>query len=259
MFSEERLKKIKAILLEQHHVEIKTLSALIPVSDATIRRDLDQLEKTGFLIKRYGGATINNEFIQKVTDSNEDFDAIMQNKALLGLLAADLVEDGDVIFIGAGNTCWQITKYIKEKKNLTVVTNSFSVVLELQNSVNIKLIFLGGDVEIESQKSFTSGRLASETLKSIYIQKSFITVNGISRKFGYSINNHFLTDMYSMLLQSSNEIIVVADQSKFEKRAFRTLCDFDAIHTLVTNQVVSDEFRQYCEGKGIKLVTNASF
>lgn len=258
MFTEERLKKIKEILLEHHHIEVNTLCSLLPVSIATIRRDLDKLERDGFLIKRHGGAVINKEYIENVAFKGGDPDLYLTEKSVLGLIAAELIENGDVIFLGAGNTCWQISKNIIEKKNLTVVTNSFNVVAELKAHSNIKLVFLGGDVEDEDQKSFTTGRLALDTLKGIYIQKSFITVNGISLEYGYSINNHLLTDMYSVLLEYSNETIVVADISKFDKRAFRHLCDFDAVHKVVTNRTVDDAYKEYCKNHNIKLYTAVS-
>lgn len=255
MFAEQRVNKIKEIILEHEHVDINTISSLLPASIATIRRDLARLEEDGFLIRKHGGAVLNKDSIEYLDLKDANSDLYMHEKALIGLVAAELIVNGDVIFLGAGNTCWQIAKNLKDKKDLTVVTNSFNVVLELGNQSNIKLVFLGGDVEIENNKTFTTGRLALDIIRSMYIQKSFLTVNGISLDYGYSINNHFLTDMYSVLLQNSNETIVAADYSKFGKRAFRHLCNFDAVHTLVTNKTVEKDYKDYCLSHNIRLYT----
>ncbi len=250
---DERQNYILTAVVNSGSKRVKDLIASLPVSPATVRRDIVQLEQEGVLCRRRGSVFLAGTNGERFFFGRR-FDEHARQKIAIARRAAALVDDGDIIFIGAGNTCLEIARLLANRDRLTVVTNSFLVVIELLARSNIKLVFLGGDVEIEHEKPFTSGLLAKDILENIYIKKSFITVNGVSLDYGYSIENHDLADLYATLTRLSQRMIVVADSSKFDKKAFRHLCDLDApVRDLVTNSDVPPHYADFFAARSLNL------
>jgi DeoR/GlpR family transcriptional regulator of sugar metabolism len=173
------------------------------------------------------------------------------------MTAATLVNDDDIIFIGAGNSCWQMSKNLKAAR-LTVVTHSFNVAMELEKYQDYRVIFLGGDVELENKKSYTSGSFAVNMLTNIFIEKSFFPVNGVSIENGYSLNSNYLADLYIKLFYYTTKMIPLADYTKFDKRAFRPIFNFLDIKRLITNQNIPERYKSYCKEHDIALYTDSA-
>lgn len=254
MFAAERLSKIREILLEYKHVDISTLSSILSVSEATARRDLEKLESEGFLTKTHGGAVINDEGISEVQLSDVD-DPFLEEKRQIGAIASNLIVNGDVVFLGEGNTCLQISRNIKDKKELTVVTNNINIILELYDCSNINLLVLGGNIHTTGTSISTVGQFSKKMLEGVYLNKAFFTVNGINLKFGYTLSNAELAEIYSLVLKNAEETIVVADYTKFEKRSFVQLGDINMVSKVVTNAQVSLAYKQYFFDNNIQLFT----
>jgi DeoR/GlpR family transcriptional regulator of sugar metabolism len=254
VFPLQRIQKIKAILLESQQVDIHTLIKSLSVSLSTLRRDLDHLVEEGYIVKYHGGVILNPILVKGKDYDQTDLDPVIGQKRIVGALAANLIFDKDVIFIGPGNSCYELAVNIKTKNELTVITNSFHVSNELCRAHNIKVIFLGGDVAVENNKSFTIGNIANIVTEGLFIRKCFITVNGVSLEYGYSVNNRFLAEMYNNLLDVSDSFTILADSSKFGLRAFKKLCEFDQIKQLVTDRQPDAEYCGYSQKHGIKLL-----
>jgi DeoR/GlpR family transcriptional regulator of sugar metabolism len=239
------------MLLESGQIDIQTLIRGLPVSASTLRRDLARLEAEGFIVKHHGGVSVNPGLdMGRIQGS---LDPALGMKRVVGAFAADLVVDNDVIFIGGGTTCLSLALNLKNRTGLTVITNGFDVATELCMVHGTKVIFMGGDVTIEDNKAFTIGNIASIVTEDLFVQKCFITVNGVSLEHGYSINNHLLMQMYTTLLNLSNNVIVLADGNKFEHRAFKKLCDFSRIKRLVTDRSPDKSFCSYASQYGITI------
>lgn len=254
MFAAERFKKIKEILLEYKHVDVNTLSSLLSVSIATVRRDLDKLEEEGFLKKAHGGAIINetNEFEVQLSSFEDPFH---DEKVQIGLIASEMVDHNDIIFLGSGYTCLQIAKNIKDKRNVTVVTNNINAVLELAYSKNTKVIMPGGDLEVVDSYLGMAGPFALNNLEKIFINKTFVTVNGISIEHGYTVNSREQAALIDLLIKNSNETVVVADYSKFGRRAFTQVGPVHLFKKVITNVQLENRYKEYFFDNGIKLFT----
>lgn len=146
MLAAERIRKIKQILVEYKRADVSNLSSLLSVSDVTIRKDLERLENEGFLTRTHGGAVINenspSDNLYNILDIPE-----IEHKQMIGLIAAQIVNNNEAIFIGPGTTCLQIAKNLKDKKNLTVVTNNVSAALSLSDVSGVRVILTGGDMK----------------------------------------------------------------------------------------------------------------
>lgn len=254
MFAAERLAKVREVLLEYKHVDISTLSSILSVSEATIRRDLEKLEDEGFLTKTHGGAVINEEVDQEVVLSFID-DPYVEEKKQIAVIASQMVINGDVIFLGAGTTCQLIAKHIKDRKQLTVVTNNINIILELYACTNINLLVLGGNVQAFGNSISTSGQFSKKMLEGIFVSKAFFTVNGISIEHGYTLSSVELAEIYNIILKNAGETIIVVDYSKFDKRAFVQLGNIDLVKKVVTNAQVSLAYKKLFFETNIQLFT----
>jgi DeoR/GlpR family transcriptional regulator of sugar metabolism len=255
MFSEQRILRLKNYLQEHQQVDVVTLGAVLSISVSTLRRDLKKLETEGFLSRYHGGVITNEKAADPLYYLYDD--PHIELKKQVGMTAATLVNDGDIIFIGAGNSCWQMSKHLKAAR-LTVVTHSFNVAMELEKYHDYRIIFLGGDVELENRKAYTSGSFAFDMLKNIFIEKSFFPVNGVSIENGYSLNSNYLADLYIKLFDYTTKMIPLADYTKFDKCAFRPIFNFLNIKHLITNKNIPERYKSYCKEHDITLYTDST-
>ena len=123
MFATERQNRIKQLLFEYDKVGVGSLSEILDVSEVTIRKDLEKLEKDGFLIRTHGGAVLREDVPKEEISPESDIPNI-ESKKMIGIFAAALIQDRDVIFLGPGSTCIQIAKNLRDKKDIIVVTNN---------------------------------------------------------------------------------------------------------------------------------------
>jgi len=174
----ERRKRIQEHLTIHKVATLVELSELLNTSTATIRRDLEKLEKTGFLERTRGGAVLNkrlsqeSEYQQRLLDNPEA-------KRLIGNVAATLIEDGDVVFVNGGTTTVEILHHIRPDVNITVITNNLSAAFEI-NNLGFRLIILGGEYQPASLS--VGGYIATDYLNQVYADKVFIGVDGFSLK-----------------------------------------------------------------------------
>ena len=137
MFAIERRNAILAALKEEKHVVVSELAKQFDVSEETIRRDLDKLEKEGYVVKTYGGAVIS-EMPYVVTKK-----ANVEAKQKIAELAAELIMDGDTLILDASSTALFIAQKIKTKKDITLLTNSLEVLMELSDVTGWKILSTG--------------------------------------------------------------------------------------------------------------------
>ena len=255
MFAAERIKKIKEILLEYRHVDVNTLCTLLLCSVATVRRDLDKLETEGFLTKAYGGAILNETDAQHIVLS-ADSDPYFESKKNAAKIASSLVADGDIIYLGPGPTCTLLASMLKQKHNLTVVTNSIDAIVELSDASDIHVIVAGGDLDAYARNCCTVGAQAISIISTMYIGKAFFTVDGISMQYGYTVGNYDYMALLQTVMRQSSESCVIADISKFGKRSLVRLADILSIKKLITNVELSTEYKEFFFKNKVKLYTS---
>jgi DeoR/GlpR family transcriptional regulator of sugar metabolism len=252
MLADVRIKKIKEILREYKHIDITTLSSLLSVSMATVRRDLDKLENDNFLVRAHGGAYLNELSDVEVQLSDID-DPFEPQKREIGILASALVNDNDVIFIGSGSTCTQIAKHIKDKHSIVVVTNNVNVIFELAGNSDIKVQSTGGDLETTKNNLTLSGDVTLDNLRTMFFNKAFVSVDAIDLDAGYFSNSPQQGKIIRLLEKNSEELIIAADYSKFGKKAFSYVGDMTMSKKIVTNVALHDSFKKRLFENGFQL------
>jgi len=160
----QRRARIREYLEDRKFVRIPDLSAMLDVSEATIRRDLERLEKRGDLERTHGGA-IRNQRVSLEEDYAQRTQQFPDEKRWIGALAASMIEDGDVVFINSGTTSTELIRHISPNPNITVITNNLVAALEVGAS-DLNLIVLGG--AFQSISNSVGGRFAMENLERFY-------------------------------------------------------------------------------------------
>lgn len=256
MFKIERIRRIKEILKDCGQIDVSSLSTLLNVSDATIRNDLEELEQEGFLTRFHGGATINPPE-SKEHSAGTSWDNMVEydkNKEDIGVIASKLVREREWIFLGPGTTTYYIAKALRERSNINILTNNFGVAGVLRDVPNIKVLFLGG--QMEHQGNYTIPDDLNKELHNIYLDKAFFSIDGLDLHAGYTLSDTAVYDIILTVMERSRETIMAVDCSKFDQRAFMKVGDIDLVNTVITNVNIPDVYKRYFIEHGIRTYTS---
>lgn len=246
----ERHQHILSSLKQEGQVNVLDLCEKLSVSSVTIRKDLKLLEDKGLLFRTHGGATANNPY---TTDRsvNEKEKIQSTEKMNIGAAAASLLVPNDSILIASGTTVLALARNIQPKSNLTVITSSLNIALELNRHPEIEVMQLGG--VLRKSSSSVTGPYAESVLADFSCSKLFLGVDGIDLDFGLSTTNVMEAHLNRQMIKVSQKTIVLADSTKFGKRGFGKICGFDDIDQIITDSGISDYTVKALEGMGIKV------
>ncbi|HEY0772151.1 MAG TPA: transcriptional regulator, partial [Sphingobacteriaceae bacterium] len=172
-------------------------------------------------------------------------------KMRIGVAAANLIEPNDSIIIASGTTVQSFAKSIQPIENLTVITSSLNVALDLTHNPVIEVLQLGGLVRKSS--SSVAGAYAEGILKDFFCSKLFLGVDGIDIEFGLTTTNSMEAHLNRQMMGTAQKTIVLADSTKFGKRGFGRICGLDEIDRIITDSNVSDHTVKTFESMGIKV------
>jgi DeoR/GlpR family transcriptional regulator of sugar metabolism len=254
MLATERHKKIKQLLFEYDKVDVGNLSGILAVSEVTIRKDLEKLEQDGFLIRTHGGAVLRDDAPREETLAQADVPNI-ESKKMIGLFAAALIQDRDVVFIGPGSTCIQIAKNLRDKKDIIVITNNLGVMAELAGAPNCRVLGTGGELDASEYGVMLTGEIMIKNIREMYINKTFVSVDGIGFKRGFMMRNAFLAQLYRTLKDFSDEIIVVADHTKFDVNSLAGVGDLSFADKVISDQLAPHDYIKYFFEHDIQIFT----
>jgi len=229
----ERQQMIMEILRENKSVEVSYLSNVFNVSEVTIRKDLEKLERDGLLIRTHGGAVINENLLFEPSFQEKE-DQFIEEKMAIASEAAKLIRDGMTISLTAGTTTSHIAKKIKQMKQITVVTNAINIATELMAVSGIKVFLTGGTIRPNSYALV--GSLAEKSLSGIFVDLAFVGVNGFSINHGLTTPNIEEARVNRLLMKAANQVAVVADHSKFNKVTFSQIATVSEISIVITDQ-----------------------
>jgi DeoR family transcriptional regulator, aga operon transcriptional repressor len=197
-------------------VSVQDLTERTGVSEVTIRKDLSILEEMGLVVRTHGGAQLAEDISARRDLESRAVEHVAEKRQIASL-AAQLIADGDTIFLDSGSTCAILAEQIVGK-NLRVVTNSIAVMNALAEAHGISLFSIGGSYRREAG-SFL-GPLALENIKGFQIETCFVGATGISGRGVFSSQNILESQLKTAILQNSRRRIVLADTSKFNTTAF---------------------------------------
>lgn len=249
MFAKERQDKIYERIKNNGAVTTSELVSLFDVSIETVRRDLLEMERRGFLLRVHGGAVAvgNMKPYLNLNQRNKEF---TQEKRLLALKAAEFISEGDIIGIDSGSTALSLSQVLKEKfSRLTVITHSLDVFNLLSSSFTVLLC---GGYYLPNEKSFY-GSPALDMLSRLHMQKAFIFPTAVSLEFGICDYQKDLYQIQQKLIESSDEIFILADSSKFEKKALLKLDRMKTEYRYITDCNINSELEKLYKEHNINL------
>lgn len=247
----QRIDEIEAYIFEHKTVTIDCLCEKFHVSKNTIRRDLDEITAKGDIKKIYGGVTVASK--KELLSFDERNIKNLEAKQKIAMLAAETVEDGDIIFIDSGTTTIHMVESIKSKKNITILTNNLEVILRAIPYPEINIISLSGTLDRKTL-SF-SGTSSAGVLQTYNISKAFMATTGISIENGVTNSSPMEYDIKRIAVRRSNQVYLLADSGKFNLVSLMTYCDLDQINALVTDKTPPRAIVDYFKVNNIQLLT----
>ena len=219
-------------LREEKTVDVETVAQKLGVSPTTIRRDLVMFEKQNLIERFHGGATLLEESLREEdlpTDNHEAEDR--EQKHIIARYAAELVEDGDTIFLNSSSTALLMLDYLKEKRVIVVTNNGFAV--SYPHDPQVEIIMTGG--EIYQRRKSLVGEFALHTLTKIIADKAFIGVGGISAEGGITTSVLPETAVNeTMLRRCQGKRYVLAANSKIGREHNFHSADVNQVNCLIT-------------------------
>jgi DeoR family fructose operon transcriptional repressor len=247
----QRFEQIRNRLETTKVVTNTELCKLLGISEATVRRDLEWLEKQGVLERTHGGAILSQPLKTEPEYAARAL-AHPDEKRSIGATAAALIEDGDTIFVNSGTTATQVISNIPSRAKVTVVTNNLSAALQV-HEVGFELIILGGTFYPRSNA--VVGHFASENLRRLNANKTFIGADGISLKFGYTVPSNPEAELVRLMIERTHgAVIVVADHSKWGVVSNFEVAKIDEVQMLVTDAQLSKIARAELEARNIRVI-----
>ena len=240
MRQKERVDKILSLLRDNGYVNAKYLCDEIGYSKATINRDLNFMEKQKLIVRSYGGVELKEN---KGVTLAFRYHKMKREKKNICKAAAELVVDGDVIFIDSSSTTEFMVYYIAEKKDITVITNNMAVVNYLSDYSNIKTICLGG--EIVEAPSMLGGDLCVKNALSYKADKFFFSTRTINEN-GEIGGGTTYPLLLNVMAKNSDKIIYLADHTKINLPFEMVVLNAEEIDIIISDYNFSEEFKEKC-------------
>lgn len=214
-------------------VNVIELAQALTVSEMTIRRDLNDLEKVGLVRRVHGGAVSARGRSYEPPLSTRSVEN-RTAKQILGRYAAEMVAEGDSVALDTGSTIYEVAQNLKEVHNITVVSPSIPIASLFFDRVDVRVILPGGVVR-PTENSLV-GDFTRQTLELMFVDRLFLGVGAIDSNSGLSEYNLEDAAVKQCMIKNAKEVFLVADSSKFEKVAFAYVAPLRVLHHLITDQ-----------------------
>ncbi|QGQ97137.1 DeoR/GlpR transcriptional regulator [Paenibacillus psychroresistens] len=247
---EKRRNAIMNVLKRQGKITIQEMIEKFAVSEATARRDLDELKEAG-IIRSLGGAQLEGFLDSREVPFQEKKDVLWLEKEAIAAKAASLVEEGDIIGLSGGTTTFLIARALKQHKRITVVTNAVNIAMELSEGTDVQVVLTGGVMRRNSYE--LCGPLAEKSVEGLNIGKMFLGVDGFTLQHGITTFSELEADIAKMLIQRSLQTYAVFDHTKAGKASLFGIAPLDCLHACITNQKLDDEFVAHLKQRQIEL------
>lgn len=232
------------LLLSKGSASIEEVLESVGSSAPSIRRDLARLEQRGLIRRTHGGAELVEPLLYEPFRYDSSFQLretrYQAEKRRIGLAAADLVQENEIIALTAGTTATAIGRALRHRKNLQIVTNAVNIGMELCNQPGIRIFLTGGIVPWAWSFSLT-GPAALSFMEDIFLDRVFISVTGLDAVRGATQQESDEALLFRKMQEHSKQAVVVADSSKLGKVSPALICPADKIHLIITDTGASDE------------------
>ena len=245
----DRINDMEQYVLNHETVSLEELAKQFDVSINTIRRDVNELLERGRIRKVYGGVSAKENI--KPLPVNIRASKNRDAKHEIGRMAAELVRDGDTIFLDSGSTVVEMIPHLAKKERITIVTHSLTTMYEASKHPSLQVIALGG-LYNHSTSSFV-GLSTMQTLSDIYASAVFVAATGVSLSHGLTNTTFFEAEIKRHAVNRSSKVILMADHSKFDYSSTITFYDFSKLYAVVTDRKPSEKYMEVIRNNHIRL------
>lgn len=250
MLAVERHNQILEALKDRGSLRTKDMAAELDVTDETIRKDFEQLEQQGLLVRSHGGAIPSKRVIRELSLTERQL-INREAKSAIAKAAATRIQPGETIFIDASSTALTITQYLPSF-HLTVITNALDVVEALAGVENIDLICTGGLFERRSRSMI--GLVAERTLHRYNIHRMFFSGSGLDLERGVSEGNSRQAAFKEHVIAAAEDVCLLADDSKIGARSAFFFAECSQLTTLVTTKEADAGILESLKNMGVDII-----
>jgi DeoR family fructose operon transcriptional repressor len=245
---DERRTRLLELVRERGFAALPDLAELLTCSESTVRRDLEALEETGQAKRTHGGV-----FYTGASPKLPHFDQLQpanwDKKRAIARRAAELIADGDTVLLDGGTTTYEVARLLVGRP-LQIVTNSLPTANLFASNATTDLVLLGGYVYPRTGVSL--GPYANEMLKHLNVRRTVLSAAGINER-GFFNSNLLLVETELAMMNAAEEVIVVADSTKFGHQSLAHLAPLDAAKHLVVDDGITPEWKKRIEAAGVRL------
>ena len=247
----ERQQHILQYIERNQLVSVQMLCDKFGISLATARRDLDVLAERGRVKRIHGGALATqdgNTVPPAVIRVAEQTDA----KSRIGAAAAEMVRDGETIFLSSGSTVLEVAHHLRNRKRLNVITNSLLVLNVLADAPEVSVVSLGG-VFNRNEMSFI-GHITQQALSEVRADKVFMSISALDLQHGLTNVDLQETLTDRAILKIAREVVLLADHSKIGRAAAAFVAPLSAVHTLITDAGAPARFIDDAKSANLRVI-----
>jgi DeoR family fructose operon transcriptional repressor len=247
--TDDRRTRLLELIRQRGFASLPALAEQLEVSESTVRRDLDFLEESGVAQRTHGGAFYTGPS-PKLAHFDQRQSLNWDRKRRIAAHASHLIDDNDTILLDGGSTTYELAQLLVGRP-LQVVTNSLPVANLFTSSENADLVIVGGYVHAKTGVSL--GPYANQMLGTLNVRRAVLSVAGINER-GFYNSNLLLVETEKAMMNSADEVIVVADSTKFGHTSLAHLCNLNDIDVLVTDHEIDAAWRKRIEAADVKVV-----
>ncbi|MBR4013550.1 MAG: DeoR/GlpR transcriptional regulator [Clostridia bacterium] len=251
MLAIERRREILARLAANGMVIVTELARDFGVTEETIRRDLEKLDNEGLASKTYGGAVSKHSPTLDLPYNVRESVNVEEKQRIADKICS-LISDGERIMLDSSSTALYVVKKIKEIKNLTIITNSVKILLELADKQDWTVLSTGGILK-KGALSLT-GSSAEKMISSYHVDTAICSCKGIDMSLGITDSNESDCLIKQAMINAAERKILALDSEKFDKKSFVKVCSTDDLDVIVTDTEPTDKWISFCRENNIDLV-----
>ncbi len=249
MLAEERRNRLLEFVRVRRFASLPDLAEQLDVSESTVRRDLEYLEEQGSARRIHGGVLYTGSS-PKMPHFDARQPAQWTEKKAIAEHAVRLIEDGDTVLLDGGSTTYEVVRLLVGRL-LHVVTNSLPVANLLASDSNSDLVLIGGN--ICPRTGVAQGPYANRMLGTVRVRKTILSVAGINDE-GFFNNNLLLVETEQAMMEVADEVIVVADSTKFGRQSLGHVCPLRDVDYLVVDDGITEQWRSKVAAAGVRLI-----
>ena len=242
--------QLLSLLRQEGVVRLDTLCERLEVSPATIRRDLEELETRGLLRRVHGGAVPVNKLLEEPL-FDEKADQFQKEKSRIAQAALEFIEPGETVYLDGGSTVLALARLLKNRDDITVVTNSLRAAMELGGG-GPRLLLTGGQLRRTSQTLV--GTLTAPVLQELNLDRAFIGTIGITLKQGMTTTDIDEAFTKKLAIAAAREVTLLADSGKFGKVSFVNAGEISDLRRIITDSGLCDDVARGFDKTGLTLL-----